>query len=426
MNTAAPATALTIAAPQLATIREAFPALAGDTILLENAGGSQVPREVPAAIAEYMLRDYAQLGAGYPASDRATQTVADAHTWIELFMNAGSTGRVILGASCTSLVRNLADMHGRTLSPGDEIVICDEGHEANIGPWLELASRGIVIRHWPVDPTTGRAELAALEPIMNERTRLVTGIHVSNLRGEIHNVRELAEFVHARGARLAVDGVAYAPHRAIDVQALGVDWYLYSTYKVYGPHMAALFGTHEALAELPGVNHFFIPAGDVPYAFEPGGASHEGCAGLLALRPHLCRLAAIDGSAEAVPAPADIDRRTVERAFAVMTACELPLQARLVAWIDAHPRLRIIGPASSGVDDRVATISFVHESKSSREISDAVNAAGFGIRYGHMYSIRMTRALGLADDDGVVRVSAVHYNTPAEVDALIERLDAIV
>lgn len=210
----------------------------------------------------------------------------------------------------------------------------------------------------------------------------------------------------------------------MDMAALGADWYVWSAYKVYGPHMAARFGRMDAIDALEGPNHCFIPRTDIPYKFEAGGVPHESCAGLLALRDHLCLLASLEGEA-AVPAPAGIDRPAVERAFAVMTACEIPLQARLVRWIQDHPRLRLIGPAA--VDEsRVPTVSFVHAGKSSREIASHVNQRGIGIRHGHMYAWRLCSALGIPPEDGVVRISAVHSNTPEEVERVISALEEVV
>jgi selenocysteine lyase/cysteine desulfurase len=194
-----------------------------------------------------------------------------------------------------------------------------------------------------------------------------------------------------------------------------VDWYAYSTYKVYGPHMAALWGRGDAIAELAGPNHFFIPDDEVPYKFEVGGASHEGCAGILGLRDYLMFLAN-------APASASIDRAVVERAFDTMVACELPLQARFIEYLLSREDVRIIGPKHSD-PSRVPTISFVHSSKSSAEITAVVDRSGIGIRHGHMYAYHLCEALGLDPEDGVVRVSLVHYNTMDEVDRLIEVLE---
>lgn len=219
---------------------------------------------------------------------------------------------------------------------------------------------------------------------------------------------------HAVGARVVVDGVAYAPHRAVDVQAWDVDWYGYSAYKVYGPHIGVLYGSHAAFAELEGPNFYFIPKAEVPYKFELGGVAHESCAGLVALRQYLQFLSGRDA----------YDRQTVVDAFEVMEACERPLQERLVQYLDEHPRVRLLGTRDTG-HGRVATVSFVHESTTSAAISQVANAQHIGIRFGHMYAPRLATALGVEPVDGVVRVSCVHYNSPAEIERLIEVLDPV-
>ena len=395
-------------------IRSAFPALAGDTVFLENAGGSQVPAVVADGIRDYMVSRYVQLGAGYPLSQSATATVDEAHDFVRLLFN-GSDGEVILGPSTSALLQMLANSYAKVLSPGDEVVIAEIGHEANVGPWKKLASLGIEIKWWRMDPTDCSSPLGGLEELLSDRTALLAFPHVSNLLGGIMDVPAITEAAHRAGARVVVDGVAYAPHRSMDVAAWNVDFYAYSTYKVYGPHMAALWASSDALAELEGPNHFFIPDTDVPYTFELGGVSHEGCAGILGLRDYLADLAGV-GKAES------LDRTAVERAFEIMTACELQLQARLVEYLRSRPDVRIIGPAHGG-PSRVGTISFVHDSKSSREITEVVDRSGIAIRHGHMYAYHLCEALGMDPDDGVVRVSLVHYNTPEEIERLIEVLD---
>ena len=401
--------------PSLDAIRAHFPALATRTVFLENAGGSQVPEAVAAAVGTYLRDTYVQLGADYELSRYCTGVAAQAHEDVRLLMNGDGVGEVVLGPSTSQLFHMLAACYAARIEPGDEIVVAESGHEANVGPWLRLAERGAVIRWWRLDPQTGTSTLAALAEVLTERTKIVAFPHVSNLLGEIVDVAAATRMAHEVGARVVADGVAYAPHRAIDVAAWEVDWYGYSTYKVYGPHMAALYGRHDAFAELAGPNHFFIGRNEVPYKFELGGVSHEGCAGLAALRNYLGFLAGRE----------IFDRATVIAAFEVMEACERPLQARLVEWLAAHPRTRIVGPAHAG-HDRVCTVSFLHATKSSREISLAANAHDIGIRHGHMYAHRLCTAMGLDPDDGVVRVSGVHYNTPAEIERLIEVLDPVL
>lgn len=410
---------LTAAIPSIADIREAFPALASETIFLENAGGSQVPACVADAIREYMLNTYVQLEANYELSRRCTDLVHRAHTFVEMFMNASEPGCVILGSSSTALATILGDCYRRVWNEGDEIVIARCGHETNISPWVRLAEDvGATLHWWQPDSDTTSTTVDGLEPFLNERTRIVALPHVSNLLGEIIDVKAVTEAAHRVGARVVVDGVAYAPHRAIDVQAWDVDYYFFSTYKVYGPHMAALYGGREALAEITGPNHFFVPRNEIPYKFELGGCSHESCAGLLALGEYLSRLAGCDETET-------VTHETVRTAYATMTALELPMQARLLDYLCSKPQVRIIGPGHAD-ESRVGTISFIHESKSSREVSDSVNAQGIGIRYGHMYAYRLCEALGLDPEDGVVRVSLVHYNTIEEIDRLIGVLDEIL
>ncbi len=395
-------------------LRGQFPALAGDTVFLENAGGSQVPAAVAEAIRDYMLSSYVQLGAGYPLADRATRLVDEAHDFVRLLFN-GSEGEVILGPSTSALLRMLADGSSGRLSAGDRVVVAEIGHEANVGPWKALQRFGVELDWWRMDPETCESPIESLAGLLDERTRWVAFPHVSNLLGEVMDVARITRLVHDAGARVVVDGVAYAPHRAIDVTAWGVDVYAYSTYKVYGPHMAAMWATRDTLAELDSPNHFFIPDDELPYAFELGGVCHEGCAGVLGLRDYLAELAGVGE-------PTALDRPAVERAFDVMTACELPVQARLIEYLRSRDNVRIVGPDHAR-PSRVGTISFLHASKSSRDIADEINRSGIGIRHGHMYAYHLCQALGLDPDDGVIRVSLVHYNTPAEIERLIEVLD---
>lgn len=405
-------------------IRAAFPALRSETVFLENAGGSQLPAAVIEAMRRYMSTSYVQLGAGYAESRRATAVVEDAHGLVSQLVN-GEAGHVILGASTSALLRMLSDCYRDVLVPGDEIIVAETGHEANVGNWTRLERHGLTIRWWRMDPERHGCPVETLEPLLNARTAIVAFPHVSNLIGHIEDVTAITAAAHAVGARVVVDGVAYAPHRAIDVTAWDVDWYAYSTYKVYGPHMGALYGRRDAVEALTGPNHFFIPKDEIPYAFELGGASHEGCAGILALSEYLGFLASLAPNAEAAGAGAICDRHTIETAFDVMTACELPVQEALLAYLRGKPDVRIIGP-EQGDASRVGTVSFVHASRPSREIVEAVDAAGIGIRNGHMYAYHLCRALGLDVDEGVVRTSLVHYNTVSEIEQLIDVLDRVL
>lgn len=412
--------------PSVEMLRAMFPAIRScPDVFLDNAGGSQVPVCVADAVRAYMISSYVQLGADYATSRLASATVDRAHRFVGTLFNAGDAHATILGPSTSALCLMLAGCYARRGPAGrrNEVVIAETAHEANAGPWARLADQGFEVRLWPMDPETTELRLEDLRGLLSARTAIVAFPHVSNILGRIEDAASITALAHQCGARVVVDGVAYAPHRAMDVRALGADWYVYSTYKVFGPHMAALCGTREALSELEGPNHYFIPREAVPYRFEPGGVSHEGCAGLLGLWPYLATLA--DTDADEGPS-----RRAIARAFEVIAGRETELQRLLIEELKSLPGVRLVGPDTAD-PCRVCTVSFVHESRRSREIVTGANARGFGIRHGHFYAhrlcLKLARAGVLHDvEDGVVRVSLLHYNTEQEIRGLIACLREIV
>jgi cysteine desulfurase family protein (TIGR01976 family) len=408
----------TLERPAIDTIRSRFPALASGFGYMDNAGGSQVPGAVADAVRDYMLTSYAQLGADYPASQRATKTVADAHAFVNTLMNGEGVGKVVFGSSSSTLCRMLANCFAEVLTEGGEVVVATSGHEANVHPWVKLGKYGATVKHWEPNPGTGVCELSTLQGMLSARTRVVAFPHVSNILGGVEEIGPCIEAAHRVGARVVVDGVAYAPHLPIDVAAWQADFYVFSCYKVFGPHMAALFGSHAALADLTGPNHPFIAREAIPDKFELGGVLHEGCAGLLALQPYLNFMA---GRPESAP----FERSTVVDAFRTMFSLEDKLSAQLLEFLRSKPSVRIVGPSHSG-PRRVPTISFVHDSVPSKVIADTALKANIGMRWGHFYSVRLLERMGINPDAGVARVSFAHYNTAEEVARLIGALDEVL
>lgn len=378
---------------------------------MENAGGSQVPSSVIEAVRSYFEDCYVQLGATYGRSVRATETVEEAHDWINRIVGGEGVGRCVLGPSSTQLVTMLVECFSRLLKPGDRVVVSNLGHEANIGPWLRLERFGISVDVWATAEGTAGHELADLKALLERGPKVVAFPHVSNIAGEVLDVAAITKTCHAAGAQVVVDGVAYAPHRPIDVAAWGVDFYFYSTYKVYGPHMGALFGREEAWAALEGPNHFFVPK-NTAYKFELGGPSHEGCAGLLGLKPYIGFLSGVHG---------DPSREDVVRAFSRMGEVELPLQRRMIEGL-LEMGARVVGPATAGYE-RVPTISVLPRQGSPSEIARELDRAGIGARATNGYAVRLLDSLGIDSDEGVLRLSMVHYNTLDEVDAVLAVLD---
>ena len=302
-------------------------------------------------------------------------------------------------------------MEGR-LEPGDEIVVTDFDHESNIGPWRALEKRGIVVKTWGLDPESFEIDLAELDTLMTERTRLVAVTHVSNILGTINPVAEIARRAHARGAEIAVDGVAYAPHRAVDVQAWDVDYYVFSFYKTYGPHFAVLYGKHDKLLELDGLYHYFYGREKVPAKLEPGNTNYELAWGSAGIVDYLDTLGGGTG-----------DRGAIQRAYGAMAEQEDAIGARLLGFLGSRNDVRVVGRRTSSADTRVPTIAFKAPGRDAAAIVRCVDRHELGIRFGDFHSRRLIERLDLAGDSGVVRVSMVHYNTLEEVDRLIGALE---
>jgi cysteine desulfurase family protein (TIGR01976 family) len=397
----------------LAFVRGFFPALAGGWIFLDNAGGSQVLGPVADRVRDYLLSTSVQLGATYEISRLAGERVAEGVRAAAALIDA-DPGEIVLGPSTTQLLQNLARALAERIGPGDEIVVTNSDHEANVTPWVRLAAeRGATLRVWRIRPDSLELDLGDLAALLTERTRLVCFPHVSNLLGTINPVAEITRLVHDRGARVVVDGVAYAPHRAVDVRAWDVDFYVFSLYKVFGPHQALLFGQREHLLDLANINHVFIARDVLPYKLQPGSVTFELAAAIPAIVDYLAGLGGAAGSL----------RERLERAFAAIALHEERLVAPLLAYLAGKPGVRVAGVPVADRARRIATVSFAVAGRDASEIPAHLDAHRIGIRYGDFHSRRLVEELGLTERQGVVRVSMAHYNTAQEIDTLIQRLD---
>ena len=395
--------------------RALFPALASDWALMDNAGGSAPARHVIERVAAYMATTPVQHGASYPLSLEAAARVAEGRAAAARLVNA-DPGEVVLGSSATVLLRRLAEALSPLWAPGDEVVVTDLDHEANIGPWRNLAAQGIVVREWGLNRESEALEPADLEPLLNARTRLVAFTHCANVVGTIHDARAIVERVHAAGALACVDGVAFAPHRRVDVRALGADFYTVSLYKVFGPHVGLLYGRRALLEAARGTNHFFVPEDDVPRKLEPGSVPHELAAGLPGILECFAELRGLPDAAALTAAELD--------AFWADTARhEARLVEPLLAFLVAHPRVRVIGHPEADPARRVATVAFTVDGRASSDVATALESERLAVRWGHFYARRAMQPLGVDPDQGIVRVGLAHYNTPDEVARLVRALD---
>ncbi|MEH2448614.1 MAG: cysteine desulfurase-like protein [Nostoc sp.] len=402
-------------------VRQYFPALAGEWTFFDNAGGSQTLKKVVDRISEFLLSSDVQLGASYAVSELAGERLAGATKGMATLINANSFKEVVMGPSTTMMLKVLSISLGQTFTSGDEIIVTNCDHEANIGAWVALEKQGMKVKVWEIRPDTLELDLADLELLMSERTKLVALTHASNVLGTINPIKEIAAFVHDRNAMICVDGVAYAPHRLIDVQDLDVDFYTLSCYKVYGPHHALLYGKEEHLLRLPNLNHYFIEQTDIPYKFQLGNVNFELSYGMLGLCDYLSELAQLHYGNQTAP---DLRSQMVQ-AFDLISIHEEKISDRLLNYLNSKSNVRVIGQSKADRRFRVPTISFVVDGMNSSTIPAKIDQHYIGIRYGDFYAKRLIEYLGLASQGGIVRVSMVHYNTLEEVNSLIEAFEQI-
>ncbi len=404
----------------LAFARSQFPALSDDGdawTYLDNAGGSQVLGTVADRIRDYLLTSSVQIGASYGVSALAAERLLAGQTAMAELVNAARPEEIVFGASSTVMIQTLARALVPTWSPGDEVVVSMIDHEANIGPWLTLEAHGIVIRRWELNRESMTLEIADLETLLTPRTRLVVCTQTSNIFGQLIPIDAVAACAHQHGADVCVDGVAYAPHRLVDVRAWDVDYYVFSLYKVFGPHHAVLYGKYDRLLALANLSHHFVPMDKVPGKLQPGNPNYELSYGATAIPDYLVALGERSGAASGASR-----RERITAAFDAIADHEATLAERVLEWLRARPDVRIIGPSSSTRDVRVPTISFVVEGVDSEHIVRAIDPLRIGIRFGDFYSRRLIEDLGLAAGKGVVRASFAHYNTLADADRLIAGL----
>lgn len=389
-------------------VRGQFPGLKNNMVFMDNAGGSQTLTSVINKISEYLIESNVQLGASYKTSQSAGEKLLNSRKAVQNWIHAKHIEEIIIGSSTTMLLRILSLCISENWKKGDEVIITNCDHEANMAPWRDLQKKGITIKTWKINPQTFKLHIEDLQDLLTEKTRLVAVTHVSNVLGSINPIKQIAKAVHENGSLICVDGVAYAPHRQIDVQELDVDFYGFSTYKTFGPHQAVLYGKRDLLESMNGINHPFIK--DTPYKFQPGNVNFELAYSLSAIPEYLQELG--DGD--------------IKQGYKKIKNYEAGLTEKLLTFLNTIPEIKILGENNADFDQRVSTISFIHANKNSQEIVEQVDKYNIGIRFGSFYAEQLIDDLGLRERNGVVRVSLVHYNSETEVNKLIQALSEII
>ena len=397
-------------------IRALFPAfnepsLAGQAFF-ENAGGSYTAQATLDILDHYYRATKVQPYGVYAASEAAGRAMDHAYERLARALNV-STDWIHIGPSSSANTYVLGNAFAAWLKPGDAVIVTNQDHEANTGNWRRLANRGIEVREWRVDTETARLSLDALDALLDEKVKLVAAPHCSNIVGDINPISEIAARAHAVGAVLAVDGVSYAPHGLPDLAALGADIYFFSAYKTYGPHQGVMAIRPDLALALPNQGHYFNDA-KLRYRLTPAGPDHAQIAATAGIVDYLEQVAAL--------APATVEGvDSFRRAHAAMRAQEIALATPLLDYLRARSDIRLIGP--SDPLSRAPTISILAK-EPGIDIARRLARHGVMASGGNFYAVRLLEALGIDPfNHGVLRLSFVHYTTPAEIDALVEGLE---
>jgi cysteine desulfurase family protein (TIGR01976 family) len=409
-------------------LRAEFPSLAleqnGRSVAyFDGPGGTQVPQRVIDAITNYYLASNANDGGAFATSERSDASTAEAHAAVADFLGAASADEIKFGANMTTLTFHLSRSIGATFAPGDEIVVTTLDHEANVSPWRRLADdHGLVVRTVDIQPDDVTLDLEALEAALGPRTRLVAVGYASNAVGTINPVHEIVARAHEVGAWTWIDAVHYAPHGPIDVRELGTDFLVTSAYKWFGPHLGAVYGRAEILDRLP--DYKVRPAHD---RIETGTQNFEAIAGTRAAVDYLASVGERFGAGVANDQAGTVGRRArIVAGMEAIRAWEAGLGEQLLRGLASIRGVHIHGIADPArIIERTPTVAITIDGTTPRAAAEALGRQGIFTWDGDFYAQALIERLGLFSTGGVLRLGIVHYNLPAEVDRLLEALEAL-
>ncbi len=379
----------------------------------ENAGGSYTCRQVVDRLYRCYTERKVQPYAPYEVSRLGGEEMDEARFRLAVMLGV-KTHELSFGPSTTQNTYVLAQAVRKWIKPGQSIIVTNQDHEANSGPWRRLAEDGVKVLEWQIDPETGSLNPDDLDDLLQEDAALLCFPHCSNVVGEINDVKAITAKAKAAGARVCVDGVSYAPHGFPDVGDLGCDVYLFSAYKTYGPHQGIMVIREDWGFELPNQGHHFN--GDSLYKrFTPAGPDHAQVAASAGMADYFEALSAHHGGGQGADA--------ARKAHDLMRGAEVALLQPLLDYVAAKNSVRLLGPREA--QRRAPTVALALNTDAE---AAAARLAPYGVMAGggDFYAQRPLQALGVDLARGVLRVSFVHYTEKAEVDALIGALDQVL
>jgi len=410
-----------MASLDISRVRAQYPAFehpeTGRWAFFENAGGSYVPRQVSDRLhrffTEYKVQPY---GHSY-MQQQAGIAMDEGYAAVAGMINA-DPDEITLGPSTTMNLHVLAQAIRPSLGLGDEVIVTNQDHEANVGCWRRLEEFGVVLREWQVDPLSGELDTTQLERLVNERTRVVCFSLCSNIVGSFNDVDAICRIARAAGAITVADGVSYAPHWLPDVQTLGPDFVVFSTYKTFATHLGVLWGRPERLAALAPQGHFFNA--DKPrYRLNPAGPLHAEIGAVAGLGQYIEDLYHHHFPGR----PAASPRERVQALFPLFVEHETALADRVLDFARNHPDLRIVGRDRAAPHGRAGTIALVPSRTTPDALAASLAEQRIAAGAGHFYALRCLQALGIDPERGVLRLSLVHYNSAEDVERLLAAMN---
>jgi cysteine desulfurase family protein (TIGR01976 family) len=405
--------------------RRQFPALSrrvGDqpAVYFDGPAGTQVPQRVIDAISNYLAHANANHGGLFPTGRESDALLDEVHRGAADFLGTDDPDTVYFGQNMTSLTFALSRAIAQTWKPGDEVIVTRLDHDANVSPWVLAAKdAGATIKFIEFKRTDCTLDLDQFRATIGPKTKMVAVGCASNATGGVNPVRDIASWAHQAGALVFLDAVHYAPHRLIDVQALGCDFLACSAYKFFGPHTGMVWGKRELLEKLTAYK--VRPAPDtLPGKWMTGTQSHESLAGVLAAIDYLADLGRM------VAGNDSLDRREALRAaYAAIEEYERFLVERFLHGVAQISEIKVWGLTDTArLDQRVATVSLTHDRYSSAELAERLGRQGIFAWHGNYYALQLSEALG-HEPAGMLRVGFVHYNTTGEVDRLLRALEEV-
>ena len=402
-------------------VRSQFPAfkdpLSKDWSFFENAGGSYVPKNVIEKLTEFMTSTKVQPYAEYPMSKIAGENMDKATNLFAKMINAKSN-EILIGGSTSINLYVLSNALKNIINPADEVIVTNQDHEANISPWRRLEENGAKIIEWKFNLNDHELKIEDLKKLINTKTKILAVTHCSNIVGSVNNLKQICDIAHQHNVIVIGDGVSYAPHGFPNVKDLGVDFYTFSLYKTYGPHLALLYGKEEILKNLPNQNHEFLQ-GQYPYTINPGGPNHEELVSLIGIYEYFDNLYNHHFNNKNVS--------ILEKVFKInnlISEHEQEIANPILNYLDSREDLNLIGKNKIVDKNRAPTISFYSNKKSSKEISNILHSYKIATRNDNFYAWRCLEYLGIDTNDGVVRLSMTHYNNFEDTEKVIAALES--